>query len=346
MSFRCIYCGREGKPSREHYLPRCLGNFRGYEQLKDRVCETCNNGFSVLDGQFCRSGPEALLRERFNVEGYKHHRRQSPFQKGSTGARPLLLRGSAGGAEVDLYYHRQTKVARRMRQITFTAPGGELTIQVTDDMTEPEHLDAKLRKAGVKRLEGPVLVRADCAPGEWDWILHLLSRFKDVMIGEPELGEISEGVLDDVYADMHPTHLYFRGLAKIGFHYFLKHMPEFHGSEDCFGGVRHFITEGGPEEVDLFTHGRVSQIPIDDLQAKPSPAGYHHHLETQADSRRLLSRLQFFIGPGFRLPVYTIFLGWSPLLIDSTRGCAHSFTYTERDDGYVGEMHEARPYWA
>ena len=344
MGARCIYCGREGKQSGEHYLPRCLGNFHGYEQLKDRICEPCNNSFSLLDEQFCRSGPEAFFRERFNVGGYKHHRRRSPFQMGSAGAEPLRLKGSAGGEEVTLYYHRPTAIARRMRQIIFTTDIGEVAIPVTDDMTEPAHLDARLLRAGVKTLSGPV--QAVCAPDEWGWILHLLSGYKDAMIGEPELTENPEGVLVDVHADISPTHLYFRGLAKIGFHYFLKHMTEFHGSEDCFAGIRHFITEGSAEEVDLYTHGRVNHILIDDVQARPSPAGYHHHLEAEADCRRLLSRLQFFIGPGFTLPVYTIFLGRSPLLVEYTRRRAHTFTYTERhrDGGYDGEMLEAKPY--
>jgi hypothetical protein len=330
--------------SGEHYLPRCLGKFRGYEQLRDRVCNICNNRFSLLDEQVCCSGPEAIFRERFNVEGYRHHRRRSPFQKGSAGARPVELKGTieSEGTEVDLYYHRQTGVARRRRQIIFSTDIGEVSIQITDDMTEPEHLDEKLIKRGVKTLAGPV--QTIFAPGEQDWILHLLSGYKDAMIGEPEMIEMPEGVLVNVYADARPTHLYFRGLAKIGFHYFVKHMPEFHGSEDCFAGIRYFITDGNKEDVYRFTAGWVNHFTVDDVQARPSPAGYYHRLEAQADCRQLISRLQFFIGPGFRLPVHTIYLGPSPLLVDYTRRCAHSFIYSDgrRQDGYDGEMREAR----
>jgi hypothetical protein len=276
------------------------------------------------------------------------HLRRSPFQKGSAGAKPVALKGTSveEGIELNLYYHRQTKTARGIRQIIFTTDIGEVSIQITDDMTEPAHLEAKLLRAGVKVLSGPV--QAFCAPEEWNWILHLLSGYKGFMIGEPELTETPERVLTNVHAEADPTHLYFRGLAKIGFHYFLKHMPEFHGSEDCFASIRYFITQGRPEDVDVFTQGRVNHIFVDDVQAKPSPVGYHHHLEAEADCRQLISRLQFFIGPGFTLPTYTIYLGKSPLLVDYTRRCAHSFTYSDEDriGSYDGEMCEATPYWA
>jgi hypothetical protein len=344
MNAKCIYCGRKEKLSGEHYLPRCLGNFRNYEQLKDRVCSYCNNDFSILDEQFCCSGPEAIFRERFNVKGYKYHRRRSPFQKGSAGAKPLVLKGTVEGkgAEVDLYYHRQTMTVRKRRQVTFTTDIGEVTVQITDDMTKPEHLEAKLLRAGVKKLSGPVKV--DCAPGEGDWISHLLSRYKEAIVGDPQLIEVPKGLLINVYAEARPTHLYFRGLAKIGFHYFLKYMPEFHGAEDCFAGIRYFITQGRKEDVYRFTTGWVNHLTVDDVQAKATPVGYHHRLEAQADCHQLISRLQFFIGQGLRLPVYTIYLGVSPLLVDYTRRCAHSFIYSDeyRKDRFDGEMIEGR----
>lgn len=193
-------------------------------------------------------------------------------------------------------------------------------VQITDDMTEPGHLDEKLIRKGVKTLSGPV--RAIFAPGEQDWILHLLSIYKDAMVGEPEMMEMPGGVLVNVYADARPTHLYFRGLAKIGFHYFLKHMREFRGSEDCFAGIRYFITDGNKEDVYRFTAGWENHLTVDDAQARPSAAGYYHRLEAQADCRLLVSRLQFFIGSGLRLPIHTIYLGASPLLVEYTRTCA------------------------
>lgn len=341
MSNKCIYCGWEGKLSGEHYLPRCLGKFRGYAQLRGRICQDCNNSFSVLDEQFCRSGPEAILRERLNVQGYKQHTRRSPFQRGSAGAKPVELKGTdgAGNSEVDFYYHRQTGVARRRRQIIFFETNvGQVSIQVTDDMTGPDQLEAELRRAGVRKATS--LLQIVCAPDEWEWMLRLLSRYEGAMIGEPIVRATSPGWLTEVHADARPTHLYFRGLAKIGFHYFLKHMPEFHGSEDYFAGIRQFITQGRAEDVYRFTEGWVNHLLVDDLQARPSPVGYYHSLEAVADRDRLISRLRFFIGPGVLLPSYTIHLGDSPLLIDFKRASAHSYRYCDdyRKDGYDGEM--------
>ena len=66
MNGKCIYCGREGKMSRDDYLPRSLGKFKGYELLSGRICHACNNCFSEIYEQFCRRGTEAIIRDMVN----------------------------------------------------------------------------------------------------------------------------------------------------------------------------------------------------------------------------------------------------------------------------------------
>src|SRR5438105_4128469 len=77
MIGKCIYCAREGEMSGEHYLPRCLGSFRGYELLNDRICEDCNNSFSPLDEPFCHSGPEAITKDMLGIEGRRGYKKIS-----------------------------------------------------------------------------------------------------------------------------------------------------------------------------------------------------------------------------------------------------------------------------
>ena len=147
---KCIYCGHEGRLSGEHYLPRCLGTFIGYELLNDRVCKDCNNSFSPLDEQFCRSGPEAIIRDMLGIEGRKTHKRVSPFQRGSAGAERLKFTGKGHGEDVedgefDLDVDRKTRAVRRMRQIIISAGERRVVLRVTDDIREPEQLIALMK---------------------------------------------------------------------------------------------------------------------------------------------------------------------------------------------------------
>lgn len=148
-----------------------------------------------------------------------------------------------------------------------------------------------------------------------------------------------------------PTEKYFRGLAKIGFHYFLKHMRGFHGSEAAFAGIRDFILDGKAEDVDRFVSGRTNYLAADIFPGE-SPVGYRHLLIARADYEQLVSRMQFFIHPKysspiyrverFALPVYTVRLGKSPSRIIYPRASRHYFTYSDEygREGYDGEMRE------
>lgn len=360
----CIYCGKEGKLSGEHYLPRCLGRFRGYELLNDRVCKECNNSFSPLDEQFCRSGPEAIVRDMLGIEGRKSHKKISPFQRGSAGAARLRFSGTSRKVEgpepeeFELDVDRRTRAVRRLRKIIISAGERRVEILITDDMREPEHLLAKMKEQGVEmatpRDRDTGIVTAlitGVAEDELEWMRHLLSGLKsnilegpDVKTGEPEQeAKVTIGAT--------PTENYFRGLAKIGFHYFLKHMGGFHGSEDTFAGIRDFITGGKAEDVSRFISGWTNHF-IVDVTPGESPAGYRHLLLARSNYERLLCKMQFFIHPKhsspiyrldrFTLPVYTIDLGRNLSLIDYPQAKRHSFTYFDKrgEDGYDGEMKE------
>lgn len=177
--------------SDEHYLPRCLGRFWGYELLSDRVCERCNNRLSPLDEQFCRSGPEAIIRDLLGVEGRKSHRKVSPFQRGSAGADRLTFTGRAAGEdataeEVELDVDRKGRSVRRMRQIIFSAGDRRVAIRITDDMREPEHLLAKMKERGVEMAtpadDDTEIVTAEitgASPEELGWMQHLLSGVRE-----------------------------------------------------------------------------------------------------------------------------------------------------------------------
>jgi hypothetical protein len=65
----CIYPGpQHGVMSGEHYLPRALGRFDGFEELYDRVCKTCNAAIGErVETEFLRAGPIAVHLRLFEL---------------------------------------------------------------------------------------------------------------------------------------------------------------------------------------------------------------------------------------------------------------------------------------
>jgi hypothetical protein len=81
----CIYtrpsglCPGSAPFNSEHWFSRGLGNFRGFEELKEKICQDCNNLFGrELEDIFLHSGPEALFREIAGGNfGRKSHEKQN-----------------------------------------------------------------------------------------------------------------------------------------------------------------------------------------------------------------------------------------------------------------------------
>jgi hypothetical protein len=66
----CIYCNERDADAREHCLPECLGRFENFEPLLARICQQCNEGIGgALEREFCRKGPEAVLRSTHWIKG-------------------------------------------------------------------------------------------------------------------------------------------------------------------------------------------------------------------------------------------------------------------------------------
>lgn len=98
---RCIYCGQDKPASDEHYLPECLGRFENLECLDDRICRDCNGDIGrELEDQFCRAGDIGLMRHRLGIGGKKSHKvKVDPFERGSSGASRLEMKGKIPGQE-------------------------------------------------------------------------------------------------------------------------------------------------------------------------------------------------------------------------------------------------------
>ena len=341
MNHRCIYCGVEGKLSKEDYLPRCLGKFKGCERLNNRICRDCNGKLSQLDEQFCRSGPEAGIRAALGIKGYKHHHQISPFHKGAAGAGRLELIGKSlkDGAESYLEWDDHPGAVRPRREFVFITESGPVKVIISDDMKEPEDLLAKLHELGIREASSVVI---HCMEDEKENMLLLLACLKNNMVGEPHYKIIPERQ-GKIIQKSNLTDKYIRGLAKIGFHYFLKHMGMFHGSEDIFKEIRSFITKGN-ENVGQYVSGVVTYHTVEGFPPSTSVTNFRHILSAHISNQLLFARLQFFLGPGVTLPSYTINLGRRPASVNWPQIRNHAFIYSEdyKQDGYDGLMVEAR----
>ena len=148
---------------------------------------------------------------------------------------------------------------------------------------------------------------------------------------------------------------YFRALAKIGFHSFLKFFPNFTGFEAEFEGIKRFVYSGG--HASAYVTSTMQQIVPDVARLKTCA----HILSAEWKQDFLETRMQFFAGlkAGMRilagsreavqfdvdpqrLPlVWVVRLGKNPsqLYYTENRGFAFVF-YQKPIDGFHGEMSE------
>jgi len=129
---------------------------------------------------------------------------------------------------------------------------------------------------------------------------------------------------------------YFRAIAKIAFHYLIKHFRSFRGDEEMFGGIRNFIMKGG----NISDYVTWSDKQIIEIKEGYTLDGWGHLVIARANEHIMFSRLQFFIGPDCVPFVFRVALGRNKtsLIYDITSG--HSFAYYKDGpkDGKVGVM--------
>jgi hypothetical protein len=306
--------------SQEHPLPRCLGSFKNYSALNDRICISCNNKCRLLDEQLCRSGGEAFFRRYLSIEGRKGQAKINPSYRGSAKGGRLAIQGDdlTTGKRVDLGFDE--KNIRELRHVALTAEDGTYHIIPIPEGMTPSKFKEAFDNLGIKRAkEG--YVYADFS--ERQWVQSLLDTLKiDKQM------EWTEGAKPTTYTNVAisftVTNRYFRALAKIGFHYFLTKMSDFRGDEDCFNEIRNFImTETDIKTCERFVSYRKGSLIFGGWQ----PARWGHIVTAEIDYMNLTSRLQLFLGPEFLPPIYTIQLGQNPSRIHYRRADINFYEY-------------------
>jgi len=224
----CIYCGSSDF-SKEHPLPRCCGNFKGYVTLDDRLCVECNGKCKILDEQLCRSGGESFFREYLRIGGRKRQNKINPFYRGSAGGGRLVIEGTLVGDTKPVSLEIEKGDLRELRHISLRAGGIDHVIPIPENMT-PEQFRAAFDRLGLAKAE-EAHVYADEQGIPWmESLLNTLNFRSSVeWLGGSEPVEYT-----NIKIEFTVTERYFRALAKIGFHYFLSKIPGFRGDEECF----------------------------------------------------------------------------------------------------------------
>ncbi|MFC1718685.1 hypothetical protein ACFL6S_33845 [Candidatus Poribacteria bacterium] len=341
---QCIYCGAVSPFSKEHYLPRCLGTFRGSDSLDDRICENCNGELSGLERDFCRTGTQGFFRKTDGIRGRKHHRSWDPFWDTVNGDPVIEAYDKATGVRYEPSGEGDGSVKLMRQLLIHHQDKRPESICISDEMAiDMDLLKDKLRELNIAKSKSIDII--GCSEDEMNAIEQVLDQLlKAGLPKDYETASVNSGSRDVRVVGI-MTNEYIRAVAKIGFHYFLKQFPEFNGSEPEFDKIRAFIKRGqktkGKSDTEMFVKRRK---PISISQARGAmPDWFGHMLGAGIMGDRVVAWAQFFVNPRGYTHAYEISVGRnpSPLFYEETR--EHTFAYFEdgKQQGYDGEMKAA-----
>jgi hypothetical protein len=318
---KCIYCGKSKSASQEHYLPECLGNFNGFEGLNDRICGDCNGEIGKLEDQFCHAGEVGLLRWALGIKGKKHKTKVNPFLRGSAGAPPFDMKGKMLGGNQEVLFQviegSMTDATYIPHMIVTDESGKEYYIRIPDDMTDPAELERSVNALGIEKIKSVNILVSTTERERVDKLTSLIpvrrGAWKDLPTEGGPVSLVTNYEVDDKY---------FRTIAKIGFHYVLKHF-HFRGDEEMFAGIRKFIVQGG--DISPFVSHSKTQV-IEQVKWDMVTADYTHFIIAKSEHGRLSCYLQFFLGPHSSTPdVYTVEIAKTQTALYYQS--AHAFSY-------------------
>ena len=248
----CIYCQNEAT-SREHWIPRGLGAFRGYTPLSDRLCQECNELLGELDREFLRTGLTGFQRALLGIGGRHRTASVSPFHYKSTQANsPIRMMMPALGRSHEVLAEAYTDAegrpsARPLRQVVLRMPDGGVDCVPFSRGWNGE----QLRRAVLSRnLEGGVPVELyleddeDVSDQETQYAREIRTLLSSVFGNEfraQVYGGTGERTWNRLAMIAGINILYLRSIAKVAFHYFLWSCPVLRGNEACFAAIRAFV---------------------------------------------------------------------------------------------------------
>ncbi|MFH1962168.1 MAG: hypothetical protein ABIJ30_04725 [bacterium] len=339
----CIYCNKQAANSGEHVMPACMGKFRNSEQLHDKLCIDCNNEIGKSDEQFCRCGPEAFFRIIKGIKGRKHHERVNPFYRGSTGGKPIEIKMQhpyIENCEIFCETEEGAEKSYPARQVIVRDSNGKHhPILIPNRIRETRDLQGELELKGIANSE---FVEWWLSVGDGEKQRRLIERLCAGLNGKIKWSEtlpFQKTEKQNGVATFIVNSNYFQAIAKIAFHYFLKHFNQFTGCEREFDGIKQFIMNGGNPDrwvqqvKGSFVHSLNSRFITTDK--------YCHLLAINKNYIDIRAMLHFFVGPKIGPHrYYEVFIGKNPERIIYPQNIGHQFVYFDKPDkeGYSGRI--------
>jgi hypothetical protein len=323
---KCLYCSSDGN-TREHVIPAAFGEFRDAPELQAPVCSVCNNQrLSLLDEQVARCGPEGFMREFYGVKGRPHHTRVSPFARGSAGGSRLEFSTFDREVGVEVNLEIRDGIVTQMCELILVETGtGKAHHFPLTETTTADQLRTAIERRAIPK---PYEARLSCHPHEQVWVEKLLQEHSPGMtFSEPKL---MSHIIETPEVKFRLGERYFRGIAKIGLHYFLTQFSIYSGHEQIFSGIRSFIyqeTKKPVRRVNEFIQARHHPLLLPMLNPDARPNGWRAHvLAAEARPATFLAHIQMFLteeNPGL---IYTVNLAQDPTITQHD-AYAHFYRY-------------------
>lgn len=327
----CIYCKVREADAREHYLPQCLGRFENFEPLLDRLCNTCNHEIGgELEREFCRRSPEAVLRSIHWIKGQQrggqNKRRARIYQPEKIGGRHMYMFGlDEDGRNILWQTGEQPGTVKEISQVVILDADDNAVEHIaipTEITTGRELVEILFNKRDATIIDKALLIAAS---GDEERIQALFAEINCNIPMQRRKG----GIVPQQFFKGEVTPVYFRALAKIGFHYALKYIPTIKGNEGAFRALRDFIRHGT---------GAASQF-LCSCETVSNPAGPPGHVlaAIAAPDSPMVVNMQFFAGCKTALPQWRLILGDNPTVffVEQAQVSVHFFAYTQLDDGQL-----------
>ncbi len=346
MNQGCVYTvpaalckGTAPLSKREHYLPRALGNFRDDPRLRLRICNDCQRKFRDAEDVFAHASPEAFFREMIGMVGRKRGRKKNIFYEPTFGIAPLTVIGTLPGEDVPILWEvLDAEHAQPMKQIIVQDRNGRRAhVPYRSGKTTKELVITLMRRANLA--EPKAIVQLATTDEE---IREMEAACEGVL---PPGGTVRETPLLGngmrVEGEMRApiSRRYQQAIAKIAFHFFLQYFPRYSGFEPEFEPIKAFIYSG-TGNADRFVRATNEPFVLE-LQRGGRAKQWLHLLSAETDGQRVVSRMQFFVGPRAIPLVWHVELGRDPARVVYPDSKACSYIYYDRPlNGYDGHRSE------
>jgi len=336
----CIYCSSTQDLCRQsHIVSRNLGTFKNQPSLHYKICKTCEGEIGKCEEQIAKSGREALIREDLGIKG-RHKNSISSFERKHSGHGPIKMKARIPGIDDEFLFKPKgdEKNVEFLNQILLKDSAGRWH-QIPVPNISKLDLDSLQQLIKAENIKNPISEVA--ATGENNEATnHIFSLLKQIFKGDEKIDTISpfEGRIKCsgrlTYDDR-----YFRGIAKIAFHYYLAFNEIGHlGSEPIFEPIRNFIRYGKGKKQDFISEHRGYLVKNPEIAST-----FGHIFYSEVTSKSIVTLEQLFVGRGYNPPYYKIIISKNSFLIEIPRQVfGHNYSYLPLDERkqYDGTLHK------